>query len=606
MKKRLLSLMCIAWLMFSQVTATMQGQIVVYAKDSLDNNKTAINENTPENIPSNVAVLDSVDVELLDDEISLSDVGKRNHYSTFYYDLYGSLHTQHMIENPDGSYAFITDQHMVENPDGDYELLKEPQVTVLEQNGKVRSKKGIPQELPMFGGFYEGADYFYLAFGQKNPDDDTELEVLRIVKYTKDWNRVGSCSIYGAKSREIFRGGSLSMAECNGYLTVHTCRVMYGPGDEAGHQSSMYFLIRTSDMELVRDESAFPHMNWVSHSFNQFSLADSNENRFYYVDHGDAYPRSINLFSTKYDANNNFKPYDTVKAMPMTIKGEIGDNYTGVTLSGFELSDENCIILGNSIDQNEDTTSKIRNVFITVTDRKTMSESKIIWLTHYTEKDLFDPDDYEQPLIDQKLIKLNENNFVVLWTEYQDQNVDANAPEGTEEYCRSHPNSVLDYDISINYTTKMLLIDGKGNATSDVQIFPGVQLSDYQPIVNSKGNIVFPSIRQKLRYTYYYDEWKKGKRTWWEWNRDEEYVDTRLLYQIDLTSFELAPICGDITSDGVITIADAVLLCRYVNEDSTMNNSTAKKITQQNADLDNDGEITALDVTTLLYKLAHT
>ena len=63
---------------------------------------------------------------------------------------------------------------------------------------------------------------------------------------------------------------------------------------------------------------------------------------------------------------------------------------------------------------------------------------------------------------------------------------------------------------------------------------------------------------------------------------------------------------GDINQDGTVSIADAVLLCRYVNEDSTLDESAAKKVTMQNADLDDDNEITVLDVTKLLYQIAHT
>ena len=538
------------------------------------------------NIHANAATLELI--ELPNEEISISALSTRS-------SNWASLRTHHIIENPDGSYSFITYPHEIKDPDGYYTYIYEPQIVVFEQDGKVRSKKEISQELPMFGGFYEGADSFYLAFGQKNPDDDPELEVLRIVKYTKDWKRIGACSIYGADSREIFKAGSLSMAECNGYLTVHTCRVMYGTA--AGHQSNMSFLIRTSDMQLVYDGSITYHENWVSHSFNQFVLADPNENRFYYVDHGDGYPRAIQIFSTKYDADNDFNPYDICEVDTMKIKGEAGDNYTGVTLSGFELSDESCIILGNSIDQAENSTSRIRNIFLTVTDRETMTNTKVMWFTHFSDADL---DEGYQPLVAQKLVKLNGDLFAVLWTEFRDQHVDADAPEETEEYCRAHPNAELDFDISVNYTTKMVLIDGKGTPVSDVQVFSGVQLSDYQPIVNKEGKIIFPSVQQKKRYTYYYEEWKEGYRTWWSWGRPEADIDTNLLYQIDLTSTVIMPFRGDVTADGLVSVDDAQLALQAYTNRIAGNDMNLTDAQIKAADVNNDGELSVDDAQNIL------
>ena len=47
----------------------------------------------------------------------------------------------------------------------------------------------IPFELSYFGGCYSGVNYNYLIFGQENPNQDNNLECIRIVKYTKNVNR---------------------------------------------------------------------------------------------------------------------------------------------------------------------------------------------------------------------------------------------------------------------------------------------------------------------------------------------------------------------------------------------------------------------------------
>ena len=48
------------------------------------------------------------------------------------------------------------------------------------------SKKKIPMELSKYGGFYAGKDAYFLVFGQDNPQDNDNVEVLRVVKYSKN------------------------------------------------------------------------------------------------------------------------------------------------------------------------------------------------------------------------------------------------------------------------------------------------------------------------------------------------------------------------------------------------------------------------------------
>ena len=71
---------------------------------------------------------------------------------------------------------------------------------------------------------------------------------------------------------------------------------------------------------------------------------------------------------------------------------------------------------------------------------------------------------------------------------------------------------------------------------------------------------------------------------------------------INVTTSQLA---GDVNSDGVLSVADAVILARFVAEDEKL---TAKQIAaisgSDSADLDSDGIVTMLDVNALLRKLA--
>ena len=202
---------------------------------------------------------------------------------------------------------------------------------------RLRASRRIPMELPIWGGFYAGDKYNFLFFGQENPLEDNKTEVVRVVKYSKDWRRMGDASICGANTVVPFDAGSLRCAGYGDYLYIRTCHEMYKAKDGINHQANMTFVVRQSDMAIT--DSYYKVMNtsvgYVSHSFNQFVLVDQDE-RLVTLDHGDGYPRSIVLmravdakaggdkFSGKFENSNLVK-----------FPGKIGDNNTGAAIGGF-------------------------------------------------------------------------------------------------------------------------------------------------------------------------------------------------------------------------------------------------------------------------------
>ena len=90
---------------------------------------------------------------------------------------------------------------------------------------------------------------------------------------------------------------------------------------------------------------------YVSHSFNQFIRIENN--KIVSVDHGDAYPRSIVIHKYKTDVTTGkfiqYASYPTaIDVLPIN-EGSIGDNYTGVCVGGFEISDTNYLVAGNIV-----------------------------------------------------------------------------------------------------------------------------------------------------------------------------------------------------------------------------------------------------------------
>ena len=90
-------------------------------------------------------------------------------------------------------------------------------------------------------------------------------------------------------------------------------------------------------------------------------------------------------------------------------------------------------------------------------------------------------------------------------------------------------------------------------------------------------------------------------------------VNQRSTYNVDLEEVVFAvtngavqigkPQNGDMNGDGEITVADAVLLARFVTEDDTLTEEQVDGILNEKPDLDEDGLVTVLDIRAILKKL---
>ena len=48
--------------------------------------------------------------------------------------------------------------------------------------------------LPRWGGFYAGTNYNFIITGQENRSESDGVEVIRVLKYSKDWQYLGKAS----------------------------------------------------------------------------------------------------------------------------------------------------------------------------------------------------------------------------------------------------------------------------------------------------------------------------------------------------------------------------------------------------------------------------
>ena len=107
-----------------------------------------------------------------------------------------SVKNSYLYEKKDGSLV------RVEYLDGKGVL-----VQTLDEDGNKNEPVVIEAELKFFGGFFAGERYNFLVFGQSNPDESDEEEVVRIVRYGEDWTRQESLSVFGANTRSPFSCG---------------------------------------------------------------------------------------------------------------------------------------------------------------------------------------------------------------------------------------------------------------------------------------------------------------------------------------------------------------------------------------------------------------
>ncbi|MNC10211.1 hypothetical protein D3C75_578500 [compost metagenome] len=363
--------------------------------------------------------------------------------------------------------------YLVNNLDGTISAVKaDEKVTIETYNAQyeLTATQSVANELPMFGGFYSGEKYNYIAFGQDNREENDSKEVIRIVRYDKSFNRIDSVSIKGGESYTVvpFDAGAGRMAESGDTLVFHTSRERYTTEDGLNHQSQLTIIVNTGTMTVTNDLGRF-QKNHVSHSFDQYVQFDGSAHVL--VDHGDAYPRSIVL--NKGDGTS-YSEVDLFK-----IPGKIGANTTGVSVGGFEMSSDSYIVAINSIDHSlvrEYTSFEMvgletdqRDIILGVLPKNSLSSTSVnqITLAKYVGTGLI--------ASIPKLVKITDDKMMVLWQEFDKE----------------------DHRGDLKY----VFVDGAGKAAGAIQTIKHFVLSEGNPIV-SGGKIVWYTDNKDSRLFY--------------------------------------------------------------------------------------------------------
>ena len=329
------------------------------------------------------------------------------------------------------------------------------------------STKLIDNELPVFGAFYDSGNNYYVLSGQENPKQNDSLEVFRITKYDKNWNKIKSCGLYGANTTVPFDAGSARMTHSGDHLLVRTCHEMYKSSDGNNHQSNVTIEVDIPSMTITDSYTGVMNVEYgyVSHSFNQFIKTDGNH--IVALDHGDAHPRSAVLvkYNSDFTTGKFFPSYYEkggnidVVTYPEYTSGHY--NYTGAAIGGFDVSSSSYIVAQSTVDLDYINTSKTRNVYVSAVS-KDLSTNKLNKITSYAEG----TDSASAP----QLVKINDNSFLLLWA------------RDTKVSC--------------------VKLNADGTVNGSIHTFEG-SLSDCQPVVKNgravwyvydKNNVTFNSL----------------------------------------------------------------------------------------------------------------
>ena len=275
------------------------------------------------------------------------------------------------------------------------------------------STKLIDNELPVFGAFYDSGDNYYVLSGQENPKQNDSLEVFRITKYDKNWNKIKSCGLYGANTTVPFDAGSARMTHSGDHLLVRPCHKMYKSSDGNNHQANVTIEVDMPSMTITDSYTGVMNVDYgyVSHSFNQFIKTDGNH--IVALDHGDAHPRSAVLvkYNSDFTTGKFFPSYFEqvsnidVVTYPEYTAGHY--NYTGAAIGGFDVSSSSYIVAQSTVDLDYINTSETRNVYVSAVS-KDLSTNKLNKITSYAEG----TDSASAP----QLVKINNNSFLLLWS----------------------------------------------------------------------------------------------------------------------------------------------------------------------------------------------
>ena len=324
----------------------------------------------------------------------------------------------------------------------------------------------LDMELSMWGGFYAGSDGYYIAEGKSNTGENDSAEVIRIIHYDKNWNRVGAASItgntalFGGEVRYPFKGGSGSMCEYGNKLYLTTGHEGYV--DEAygqGHQGFLLIEVNKSTLtgRIIQSD--------LSHSFTQIVKPGSDGIYIYEQNEGS---RCTCIRKYDPDTGTRIGPFSVLDYGGKRTSAWAIPCYS--TVDGLELSSNNALGLGTSIDQTQYdnySSSMPYNIYLTVTPRNNFNKESthVKWLTNYSGNG--------KRFYGAHITKITDNKFLILWQ------------EGDKS-----PMPVDEHDQLSEYKLHYMFVDGAGNIIGSEKVVDA-PISDCAPVLSGNDVVYY-------------------------------------------------------------------------------------------------------------------
>ena len=320
------------------------------------------------------------------------------------------------------------------------------QVVAEEYNDRfqIQSSRKIPMELPVWGGFFAGSDAYYLVEGQNNPEEQNDKEVIRVIRYSKSWERLGAAAITG--NLELFGGevgypfhyGNVNFAEQEGKLYIATAHRGYV--DEAVGQGHQGLLLIEVDTGAMTGRIVVSNL-W--HSFAQH-LAVKGDMLYLLEQSEGSYQTQLTVL----DRNTYQREIITL----LRYGGQRTSAWAVACYASVDdiaLSATHALSVGTSIDQSlyDSVDSKVaHNIYLAATPLSGTTEEAgdLKWITDFQG-------DGKQ-FVGLNLTKIDENRFILMWEE---------APGEDFELLPQDERDPLS-----GYTMHYLFLDGQGNPIS--------------------------------------------------------------------------------------------------------------------------------------------
>lgn len=376
--------------------------------------------------------------------------------------------TDSLIEN--SSLTVTSDGYMRVYYDGE-----QIGVEYYDSSFNIVSRTAIAMELSLWGGFYAGADAYYIVEGQNNTDEDDDAEVIRVIKYSTDWERLGAANItgnpviFGGQVRYPFNYGCVQFTEYNGTLYIVTGHQGYV--DESvgqGHQGFLMIAVDETEMtgQIVKRDT------W--HSFAQYIECDGSDLYVLEQSEGSRYTALSKIDADTLETTEiSVLDYGGIRTSSSAIK-------CYASVDGMALSSDNVLCVGTSIDQSQYdsvTSDTSHNIYLTVTPKSDFTEdaTSVKWLTDFSGDG--------KCFVGLKITKVNDERFMISWEEHTGEIAEA-----------------ADRNDSLSgWTLHYVFVDGGGNTISS-EFTAAAPISECQPVLNGSDIVYVASSSNMVNF----------------------------------------------------------------------------------------------------------